>query len=311
MVDWDGFPPAKSNVAPDQPLRRKPPSSYKKPPALSAANDYHPDLKNTQYGVANPEFFSQGLERATPEPYGPTDFVVETVKLDKAFFQDFLTARPMLLATDVVTSTSMKVDRERGRDSSGSQKGPDLGSEVDSVTRMLESLSEDELREERMQQMIRNHIKERLAAATSSPSKGLSQQKQGVRSRISAHSPGSPSHRSTSPRPTFVPSTTTAISRQSDVPIFENNVQKFMRYQIPPEIKITHSLHVPKFATSEAAPITRDNNLVEGGDDRHDADIGSAFGPAGPRNIRRKRKELLPAGTEGRTVPADDGEQSS
>ena len=84
-----------------------------------------------------------------------------------------------------------------------------------------------------------------------------------------------------------------------------------MRYQIPPEIKITHSLHVPKFATSEAAPITRDNNLVAGGDDRHDADIGSAFGPAGPRNIRRKRKELLPAGTEGRTVPADDGEQSS
>jgi hypothetical protein len=37
-----------------------------------------------QYGVTNPDFFA-----GTPTPtegYGPNDFIVETVKLDKAFF---------------------------------------------------------------------------------------------------------------------------------------------------------------------------------------------------------------------------------
>ena len=76
----------RSNVSPDQPLRPKPPasSSFRVTPSpskpdlsLSGGNSY-------QYGVTNPEYYS-----ATPTPtegYGPNDFIVETVKLDKAFF---------------------------------------------------------------------------------------------------------------------------------------------------------------------------------------------------------------------------------
>ena len=47
----------------------------------------------------------------------------------------------------------------------------------------------------------------------------------------------------------FRASTEMSLSRQSDVPmVVDKNVQKFMRYAIPPEVKVSHALHVPKFA---------------------------------------------------------------
>ena len=41
--------------------------------------------------------------------YGPDDFIVETVNLDKNFFYQFFTSKPMIIDTDVVTSTSVQV----------------------------------------------------------------------------------------------------------------------------------------------------------------------------------------------------------
>ena len=56
------------------------------------------------------EKFSQTkhLQASTPG-YGPDDFIVETVNLDKDFFYQFFTSKPMIIDTDVVTSTSVQV----------------------------------------------------------------------------------------------------------------------------------------------------------------------------------------------------------
>ena len=47
--------------------------------------------------------------QASTAGYGPDDFIVETVNLDKNFFYQFFTSKPMIIDTDVVTSTSVKV----------------------------------------------------------------------------------------------------------------------------------------------------------------------------------------------------------
>ncbi len=57
--------------------------------------------------------------------------MVETVKLDKDFFHQFFTSKPLLLGTDVVTSTSVQVQkkdmaRKRAREDSGSGERQDL-----------------------------------------------------------------------------------------------------------------------------------------------------------------------------------------
>jgi hypothetical protein len=109
VVDSNGLPPVKSNVNPSQPLREKPPSE---------ANNLGVNRRLGQLSsVSNADFYSPApvTEAAA---YGPTDFMVETVKLDKAFFHQFFTAKPMLLGTDVVTSTSVQSSRKRGRETS-------------------------------------------------------------------------------------------------------------------------------------------------------------------------------------------------
>ena len=121
VVDSDGFPPVRSNVNLDQPLRPKPPSEggFRVTPA---PNYYH---SSNQYGVDNPHFYSDDLNPVADKNYGPNDFVVETVKLDKAFFHQFFTSKPLLLGTNVVTSKSVRNGnsnlRKQGRqDASGS-----------------------------------------------------------------------------------------------------------------------------------------------------------------------------------------------
>ena len=47
--------------------------------------------------------------QASTAGYGPDDFIVETVNLDKNFFYQFFTSKPMIIDTDVVTSTSVQV----------------------------------------------------------------------------------------------------------------------------------------------------------------------------------------------------------
>ena len=60
---------------------------------------------------------------------------------------------------------------------------------------------------------------------------------------------------------------------QSDSPlIVENNVKKFMRYHIPPEVKITHGLRMSS------------NSGGAGGEG--EAQIATTLSNGGPRNMR-------------------------
>jgi len=53
--------------------------------------------------VNNPQYFSSDLNNNPSDGgYGPNDFIVETVKLDKAFFHQFFTSKPLLLANGEV-----------------------------------------------------------------------------------------------------------------------------------------------------------------------------------------------------------------
>lgn len=90
----------RSNINPDQPLRPKPPGSgvFKVTPAPNQGPSSNPN----QYGVNNPQYFSSELNNNPNDGYGPNDFIVETVKLDKAFFHQFFTSKPLLLANGEV-----------------------------------------------------------------------------------------------------------------------------------------------------------------------------------------------------------------
>ena len=105
--------PAKSNVFGNGPLRPKPPSENiiqvsPSPQGFGEAEEV------PQLGVDNPYWFSNGQDfsPSSTAGYGPDDFVVETVNLDKDFFYQFFTSKPMIIDTDVVTSTSVQVNRK-------------------------------------------------------------------------------------------------------------------------------------------------------------------------------------------------------
>jgi len=111
------LPPVKSNVFSDGPLRPKPPSE-EIIQVSPAPHDYNKE-DAVQFGVNNPQWYSNEIQASTAG-YGPDDFIVETVNLDKNFFYQFFTSKPMIIDTDVVTSTSVKVKYDakpkKGRD---------------------------------------------------------------------------------------------------------------------------------------------------------------------------------------------------
>ena len=229
--------PSRSNVNPDQKLRKKPPSesSFRVTPSYNNFNYNNNNGNNyaaARYGLSNPHYYESNTvtpRTTTDAPaYGPTDFVVETVKLDKNFFHDFFTSKPLLLGTDIVTSTSVEVQhgKKRGRETS-----------EDLPLNLLQSEYE---KESRLQQMIRRR-KDKMTSTTTAEMT-------------------STTTTTTTRRPWTRPVTTTmSISRQSDVP-FEtvDNVQKYKRYQIPPEVKVTHQLSaVPKVQQSRRQDQTR------------------------------------------------------
>lgn len=118
VINNNRLPPVKSNLYSDKPLRPKPPSEQMIQVSPSP-HDYSAKDKPLQYGVNNPHWFSNEVRASTPG-YGPEDFVVETVNLDKNFFYQFFTSKPMIIDTDVVTSTSMQVNydkQKKGRES--------------------------------------------------------------------------------------------------------------------------------------------------------------------------------------------------
>lgn len=295
VVDSDDLPPVKSNVNPNQPLRKKPPSlgHFQATPKPNAYDDYDDKYKHTfnqnsvQYGVSNPNYVSDNLPPVT-DNYGPTDFVVETVKLDKDFFHHFFTAKPMLLGTDFVTSTSVQVNhgRKRGRETTADEFSDYEASEA--------------AKELQIQEMISQRIQSRLGEAATNPEEVMTSPSDLSSTTTTATTTTTittttttttTTTSTTTPQSTTfwtttvttdsttttstTPSTTLPISRQSDTPIIVNNVHKFMRYQIPPEVKITHDLSVPKFATSEKTPVT---SLHEIGGPRY-----NRFGKAGPQ----------------------------
>merc|ERR1719150_2134263 len=112
--------PVKSNLFHTGPLRPKPPSEDIIQVSPSPQDYDNTDL-DLQFGVSNPHWYSNDVQASTPG-YGPDDFIVETVNLDKDFFYQFFTSKPMIIDTDVVTSTSVQVNKDnsvkRGRDSS-------------------------------------------------------------------------------------------------------------------------------------------------------------------------------------------------
>ena len=102
-VVYNDYVPSRSNMYGD--LRPKPPSEdiIVVSPSPEIYNDPY-----EQYGVNNPNWYGDGPSSTIG--YGPEDFIVETVNLDKDFFYQFFTSKPMILDTDVSTSTSVEIN---------------------------------------------------------------------------------------------------------------------------------------------------------------------------------------------------------
>jgi hypothetical protein len=199
-IVYDRVPPARSNLNPDGPLRPKPPSETIV--QVSPSPPHRPGDRESgeaqRYGVNNPAWFSQGLYSSTPG-YGPDDFIVETVNLDKDFFYQFFTSKPMILDTDVVTSTSVQVtydQQQLGKRGRG------------------ESLSD---------------LPEDLSADSSVPAQKNVDEKDFEGGGFKS-----------------TPPTIHMVTKPAEVPEILNNVSKFKRYHVPPEVRITHNLSMPK-----------------------------------------------------------------
>ena len=210
------LPPVRSNVDLEQPLRPKPPSDG----VFSVTPG--PNL-GQQYGVQNPNFYSNQLK--SKDNYGPDDFMVETVKLDKAFFHQFFTSKPLLLGTEVVTSKSVEVDKNYAFARKRSRK-----TSADLPDSLIENLPQ--FQDSKLQQMAKNHLKSTTTTTTTTTT---------VKPETTTTTTARPE---TEKRTTaYVPNTSKKIS---DVPKIINSVKTFTRYYIPPEVKISHSVGTTK-----------------------------------------------------------------
>jgi hypothetical protein len=205
VTNYDNdLPPVRSNLYSEGPLRPKPPSEQMIQISPDQ-HDYSKDIAPIQYGVSNPNWYSNEIKASTAG-YGPDDFVVETVNLDKNFFYQFFTSKPMIIDTDVVTSTSVQVNYDqkikRGRETSDdipNKKGRET------LSNLPEHLVGNEI--------LPKHILKKTGEA---------------------YDP----HRQDSESSTNKVFT---VTQPDTVPIILNNASKFKRYQIPPEVQITHS----------------------------------------------------------------------
>ena len=231
-MDAEDISPVRSNVNPDQPLRPKPPSDgvFKVTPQ---PNHY----SHGKFGVQNPNYYSESLSGPTTENYGPNDFIVETVKLDKQFFNQFFTSKPLLLGTDVVTSTSVKVHKEpypRKRSRKTNAELPD--SLIDFSQQKYPKMPSNTL----LHQMAINHYNK---ADTKLPT--LSSIHKSTKSPTTINTTSTTTTTTTTPKTTTrtTLSTTSMTSKISDVPNIINSVKTFKRYYIPPEVKISHTVN--------------------------------------------------------------------
>ena len=102
--------PPQSNLVSGGPLRPKPPSDHIIQVSPSPQG-YGEEEELLQFGVSNPHWYSQELSPSSTAGYGPDDFVVETVNLDKNFFYQFFTSKPMLMDSGAVTPSSVQVNQ--------------------------------------------------------------------------------------------------------------------------------------------------------------------------------------------------------
>ena len=196
--------PARSNLGIDIPLRPKPPSEDIVQVSPSPVRYNNP---SEQYGVNNPNWFSNNVPSSTPG-YGPDDFVVETVNLDKNFFYQFFTSKPMILDTDVVTSTSVKesyapyyptsdkLPMKRGRET-------------------LSNLPEHIVG----QDLLPEHILKRTGELESD----------------------------------------TLDEPSPSLPEIINKSSQFKRYNVPPEVRITHGVQIPNYRSLSNEPFQTEN----------------------------------------------------
>ena len=236
VVESDGsLPPIRSNVGFGRPLRPKPPSDgvfrVTPSPNYQSQSSNHKIIQTPKYGVNNPHYFTDNLDNSHSETgYGPDDFVVETVKLDKDFFHQFFTSKPLLLGTNVVTSTSVKQNnslKKRGRDASVDDN--DLSQLEDPIAHSSS--------------FIRSKLRE-MAKYHTHKKEGRSKEPISFKIKPSLM-------RTTTKRTTTTASTTTTTNPPSIVSSkpskSKNNVKVFKRYYIPPEVKITHNMHLPDY----------------------------------------------------------------
>jgi len=198
------LPPVRSNLYSEGPLRPKPPSE-RIIQVSPAPHNYNKDIPPIQYGVSNPNWYSNEVKAST-DGYGPDDFVVETVNLDKNFFYQFFTSKPMIIDTDVVTSTSVQVNYDqkfkRGRETSDdvpNKKGRET------LSNLPEHLVGNEI--------LPEHILKKTGEA---------------------YDPYRQDTESSTKK-------VYTVTQPDNLPIILNNASKFKRYQIPPEVRITHS----------------------------------------------------------------------
>ena len=217
--------------------RPKPPSSgaFK----VSPASNLH---TYGQLGIKNPHYYSSELQSPTTETYGPNDFIVETVKLDSNFFNQFFTSKPLLIGRDVVTSKSVNVNqslqklpRKRSRKTSA-----DLPDSLVDFRQSLTKLVNNQ--PSKLQQMARQHVENKAPEVI---------QKNPKLSQETTTSVPEPKTWTTTTKSTTNPTTTTAATTKrptkkqkiiSDVPKIINSVKTFTRYYIPPEVKISHAV---------------------------------------------------------------------
>ena len=204
----------------DKPLRPKPPSDgvFKVTPAPSFSSN-----SAAKYGVPNPNFYSDNL--GPTDNYGQDDFMVETVKLDKAFFHQFFTSKPLLLGTSHVTSKSVEVDKNFAFARKRSRK-----TSADLPEALIHDLNMPKFTDSKLQQMAKNHQHQK----TTSPE------------TTTMSSTTTTSTTTTTLKPETEKRTTAYVQNTSkkisDVPKIINSVKTFTRYYIPPEVKISHSV---------------------------------------------------------------------
>ena len=244
--DHGSLPPVRSNVNLDQPLRPKPPPSDL-PQRPSYEVTPRPNYSGyNQYGVENPGYHSDrndhndhDLQKTAGSKvvkvYGPDDFITETVQLDKAYFHQFFTSKPLLLGTDVVTSTSVKDGgttllrtRDPGLKKQGRMEGNHNHNNINhsKSNHNKSNHNKPEKKEEKMEEEL-FHPEDQPSAHSL------------LERMVLVHK---------NMRTTTASTTTTTTRRTTTVSVTEvpskilDNVKIFKRYHLPSEVKISHSL---------------------------------------------------------------------